>query len=108
MTVDLETIENEIAQRLKELNPEKIILFGSYAYGAQDEESDIDLCIIKTLPKDFSRAYTLQARKLLRDLVIKYKVGFDIITVPEDFIKKREDPFYSEDILTKGKVIYAE
>lgn len=108
MVVGLETMEQVIVQRLKKLNPEKIILFGSYAYGAPDEESDIDMCIIKTIPKSEARSYTLQARKLLRDLVFKYQVGFDIITVPESFIQKRQDPFYSEDILTKGKLIYAE
>ena len=108
MVVGLETIEQEIVQRLKKLNPEKVILFGSYAYGAPDEESDIDVCIIKTIPKSEARSYTLQARKLLRDLVFKYQVGFDIITVPESFIKERPDPFYSEDIITNGKVIYAE
>ena len=31
----------------KEFNPEKIILFGSYATGKIDEDSDIDLLIIK-------------------------------------------------------------
>src|SRR6056297_439493 len=104
MIVGLETIEQEIVQRLKILNPEKVILFGSYAYGVPNEDSDIDVCIIKTIPKNEARSYTLQARKLLRDLVFKYKVGFDIITVPESFIKERSDPFYSEDIITNGKV----
>jgi len=31
--VDIETIKSEIVERLKPLNPNKIILFGSYAYG---------------------------------------------------------------------------
>jgi predicted nucleotidyltransferase len=107
MVVDIGIIEQEIALRLKRLNPDKIIIFGSYASGPADDESDIDICIIKNLPKSSARAYTLQARKHLRDLVFKYKIGFDIITVPENFIHEREDPFYSIDILTKGKVIYA-
>jgi uncharacterized protein len=108
MVVDLEIIEEEITQRLKKLNPEKIIIFGSYAYGTPDEDSDIDICIVKTLPRSSARTYTLQARKNLRDLVYKYKVGFDIITIPEALIQNRQDPFYHEDILEKGKVIYAE
>lgn len=28
-------------------NPEKVVLFGSYAYGKPTEESDIDLLIVK-------------------------------------------------------------
>ncbi|MFA9393039.1 MAG: nucleotidyltransferase domain-containing protein [Prolixibacteraceae bacterium] len=31
--------------------PEKIILFGSYAYGQPNEESDIDLLIIKNISR---------------------------------------------------------
>jgi predicted nucleotidyltransferase len=31
--MDLKEIKSQIIKRLRELNPEKIILFGSYAYG---------------------------------------------------------------------------
>jgi len=37
----------EIVRKLKEgLNPDKIILFGSHAYGKPNEDSDIDLLIV--------------------------------------------------------------
>ena len=36
-----------IVERLKPLNPDKIILFDSYAYGTPMEESDIVLCLLK-------------------------------------------------------------
>jgi len=39
--IDIETLKAEIIERLKPLKPEKIILFGSYAYGTPAEESDI-------------------------------------------------------------------
>ena len=45
--VDIETLKYEIVKRLKPLDPHKIILFGSYAYGKPNEDSDIDLCIIE-------------------------------------------------------------
>ncbi len=45
--IDIEKIKAEIVERLKPLNPEKIILFGSYAYGNPTEDSDIDLYVIK-------------------------------------------------------------
>jgi len=100
-------LQKEIVERLKILDPEKIVLFGSFAYGIPDEESDIDICIMKTIPKKNARSTSLQARKLLRDLISKYKTGFDIITVPESYAIERQDQFYMDDILTKGKVIYA-
>ncbi len=43
---NIEEIKSEIIKRLKTLNPEKIILFGSYAYGTPTKDSDIDLYIV--------------------------------------------------------------
>jgi len=39
-------IQNEIVHTLKSFDPYKIILFGSYAYGTPDAQSDIDLVVI--------------------------------------------------------------
>ena len=49
----MKNVENdllkEITQRLvAELHPEKIILFGSHAWGTPDEDSDLDLLVIVT------------------------------------------------------------
>ena len=39
----IESFSNRIAQ---EFRPERIILFGSYAYGEPTEDSDVDLLVI--------------------------------------------------------------
>jgi len=44
--LDIEEIKSEIIKRLEPLNPNKIILFGSYAYGTPHKDSDIDLYIV--------------------------------------------------------------
>ena len=45
--VNIELLKQEIVKRLKPLSPEKIILFGSYAYGTPTEDSDLDIMIIE-------------------------------------------------------------
>ena len=45
--VDIEKLKDEIVERLKPLDPDKVILFGSYAYGTPNEDSDIDLFLLK-------------------------------------------------------------
>ena len=45
--IDIEKIKSEIVEKLKPLNPDKIILFGSYAYGTPNQDSDIDLFLVK-------------------------------------------------------------
>jgi len=105
--VDIQTLEKEIVERLKPLDPDKIILFGSYAYGKPDEESDIDLFLLKDVNKKEIRKYKLELRKRVRDLIFRYQTGFDFIVASKEFIESREDYFYKVDILEKGKVIYA-
>ena len=104
--IDIEELKPQIIKRLKPLNPDKIILFGSYAYGTPNEDSDIDLFILKDIDREYAREYKLKARKNIRDLVSKYKIGFDFIVASEAFLKNRKDYFYQYDILEKGKVIY--
>ena len=104
--VNIEYLKQEITDRIKALEPEKIFLFGSYACGTATEDSDIDLCIIKSVDKKEARELTLKARKLLRDLIFKYQIGFDIIAVSQEYIKEENISFYNEDIIANGTLIY--
>ena len=103
--IDIDKLIIEITEQLKTLNAEKIILFGSYAYGDPTESSDIDLFIVGKYNN--YRDYILKARKLLRKLIFKYKIGFDILAENKDTLEHSQDYFYKVDILQKGKVIYA-
>jgi Nucleotidyltransferase domain. len=47
--LDINTIKPLIVEKLLPLNPTKIILFGSYAYGMPNEESDLDICVIEKM-----------------------------------------------------------
>jgi len=86
---------DEIKRRITEnLNPNKIILFGSYATGTPTEASDIDLLIVKdsNLPTHIENR---KVRKMLSDLKI-----------PVDVIVKsiKEFEIYKEII---GTIIYS-
>ena len=88
---------------------EKIILFGSYAYGNPDDESDIDLLLIKDIPTDNIREFRLKVKLKLWDIIAKWNIPIDIIVDNQNRIKQRikdGDMFYNE-ILTKGNTIYA-
>jgi len=106
--VDLEELRTLIVERLKPLNPDKIILFGSFAYGNPNDESDIDLFLLKSgLNEKNIREFELEAMKRLRDIRMNYEIGgIDILSAPTEEIEKREDYFYKVDILQRGKVWY--
>ncbi len=101
--INIEKLKYEIVERLKPLNPDKVILFGSYAYGTPNEDSDVDLFLVKET--DDPR-YEAKALLSLRDLIRKYKVGFDILSASSGFLNSRKDHFYKVDILKNGKVLY--
>lgn len=106
--INIEELKPKIIEALKPLKPNKIILFGSYAYGEPNEDSDIDLFLLKDdLSLDETRYYSREARRKLLDLRIEYKTnGIDILSAPTEYIEKREDYFYKVDILQNGKVWY--
>jgi predicted nucleotidyltransferase len=85
-----------------EFNPEKIILFGSQAYGKPTEESDIDLLVVMSYEGSPFR----QAGEILKRLQVWMPV--DLIVRSEKEIKQRlkiGDQFMRE-ILEHGKVMY--
>jgi len=60
--INIEELKHEIVERLKPLDPEKVILFGSYAYGTPNEDSDIDLYVVtkdKFIPQNFNEKNNL-------------------------------------------------
>lgn len=110
MNQNIEEIKREIIEKLEPLNPNKIILFGSYAYGTPTQDSDIDLFLLKDdLKKEDVRDYRLELQKKLFDLQKKYLLSIDIFVDSSSRVQQRidviKDQFYSE-IMNKGKVIY--
>ena len=108
--IDIEELKPQIIERLKPLNPDRIILFGSFANGTATEDSDIDLFLLKDdLDPQSMRNYKLELQKKLFDIQKKYLLGIDIFVDSssrmQDRIKNVKDQFYDE-ILTKGIKIY--
>ncbi|MEA2019014.1 MAG: nucleotidyltransferase domain-containing protein [Campylobacterota bacterium] len=106
--VDIEEIKDEIVERLKPLNPDKVILFGSYAYGTPTKDSDIDLFLVKdTLKSNDLDSYEVEAKMNLLELMRKHRTnGIDILSASSSFLNSTEDYFYKVDILQNGKVLY--
>jgi predicted nucleotidyltransferase len=83
--------------------PEKIILFGSQAQGANTVNSDIDLLV---LIKDVVNKR--QTAQMLYKVLLPFKVAVDlIIDTPENYAKyKKEKSFIYYQIDKTGKTIY--
>jgi predicted nucleotidyltransferase len=95
-----------IADKLKKsYNPEKIILYGSYAWGLPDEDSDIDLLVIKDT-KERPHDRIVNASRIISPLRRGYAVDIFVIT-PEELKSRLEigDQFLQE-IISRGEVLY--
>jgi uncharacterized protein len=104
MQISKFSIESEIVEKLRPLNPLKIILFGSYAYGVPNTDSDLDICVIKREIKSRSREKR-EIREKLKDL----SLGKDIIiTTPEEYeFYKNQFGSVFMDIEQKGKLLWS-
>lgn len=87
----------------REFEPEKIILFGSYAYGTPTEDSDVDLMVV--MPRTRSRGVRMSL-KIRERLDRAFPMDLLVRTPAE--IRKRlswRDCFI-EEVINKGRVMY--
>lgn len=96
------TISSFARQVARHFNPQKIILFGSYAYGKPTEDSDVDILII--MP--FKGRNPEKATEIW--MATKPKFPIDILVRKPAELEKRlkMGDFFLREITEKGKVLY--
>ncbi len=106
MTKEVKNIIETIVDILKEkYGPEKIILFGSYAWGGFTKDSDIDLLIVKETDKkridrfvEVKRIiYNPQTKIPVSPIILTKKELGERIDLGDDFLKE---------IIKKGVTVY--
>jgi len=88
-----------------EVQPEKIILFGSYARGDFDKDSDLDLFIVVEDGNEYSRLI----RRKIDALLWGRRFPVDLVVRKEKEIERNfraRNPFYIHHIFKGGKVLY--
>ena len=85
-----------------------VILYGSYARGDYDEESDIDVMVQVKLPKSLLTHYRKTFSHLGSDLGLEHDITVSIhLQDQETFEKYKNDlPFY-RNVLREGVPVYA-
>ena len=104
-------IINNITETLKHEGVEKIILFGSYAYGAPTKDSDLDIIVITAdnyMPTsnrekmDLHHKYNLLIKKFRKvipiDLMVYTKLMYQKLL--------ESGSLFTKEINQKGKVLY--
>jgi len=109
--MDIKKVLNQIVNRLKQANPYKIVLFGSYANGIPTHESDIDLMVIldnNHLPKNYSEQLRIRRniKKLTLDINYNYPLDLKIYSRAEFKELKDRGSFFIGEIERTGVTIY--
>lgn len=85
----------------EEFQPDKIILFGSYAYGTPNQDSDVDLLVIMPAANQHTQAVRIQLR-----LAAPFAMDL-LVRTPKEIAWRLEDgESFTTTIMTKGKVLY--
>ena len=96
-------VDSIVAVIVRSINPEKIILFGSRGTDDARDDSDYDVCVIKS-----GVSHRRRCAMKLYEALTRVGVPVDIIVeTPEGYEELKENPYlvYSE-IEKNGKVIY--
>ena len=93
----------ELAETIRrDFHPQKIVLFGSWAWGTPTEDSDVDLLVVLPFDgKPWRMASTIRER-------IQARCPLDLLVRTPDQVQSRlalNDSFMT-DILSRGKVLY--
>ena len=100
--VAMDKVEQFVDRLVETYEPEKVILFGSHAYGEPHEWSDIDLLVVMNTPT----RPAVKAAEILSALRPNFPI--DLIVRTPDTIAQRLawNDYFLLDIFEKGKVLY--
>jgi predicted nucleotidyltransferase len=99
--IPMRVIRRFARQVAEKFQPDKIILFGSYAYGTPHQDSDVDILVIMPARNELDQSVRIE-------LAIDPPFPLDIIVRTPKNMKWRleEGDSFLREITSKGKVLY--
>ena len=84
-----------------EFRPEKVILFGSHAYGSPSEDSDVDLLVIM----EHSSTGIAQALEIVRQVRSRIPVDL-VVRTPQEMRRRLQwNDFFLKGVVERGEVL---
>lgn len=101
--VDMKEINDLTSQIAREFSPDKIILFGSHAYGQPGNDSDVDILVVLPFKgKPVRKAIEIRNK-------VKAGIPLDLIVrTPEQLAERiAQNDWFIREILERGRTLYA-
>lgn len=95
-------IDDVVRQIVEKFNPQKIIIFGSYARGKPRPESDVDLLVVM----ETKLKLVHQEIEICKNL--DYEFGLDLLVYTPDVLAERIalGDYFLREIVRDGEVVY--
>lgn len=97
-------VDQIVSKIVEQFKPDKVVLFGSYAWGKPSPDSDADLLVIKQTNQ------SRRERELeLEHLLFNRSIPLDfLVLTPEEVVEQinQDHNLFLEDIMRNGEVLY--
>ena len=97
---DILAYTDELARRFK---PQRIVLFGSYAYGRPNRDSDVDLLVVKNYRGPSIR----QAVRIRQQVTAPFALDLLVRSAAEIRRRVAWNDFFLKEVTDRGIVLYA-
>ena len=100
--VEVNKIRELTSQIVRQFSPERIILFGSYAYGQPDNDSDVDMLVV----------LRFKGKPVRKAIEIRNSVNAGlpldlIVRTPEQVAERiSQNDWFMREILERGRTLY--
>ncbi len=100
--VPMRVIRRFARQVAERFHPDKIILFGSYAYGTPHADSDVDIMVVMPARNELDQAVRIS-------MTVEAPFPLDIIVrTPQKLAwRLKEGDWFLREVVSQGKVLYA-
>lgn len=100
--VEMKRIRDLTTQIAREFNPDRIILFGSHAYGEPSNDSDVDILVVLSFKgKPVRKAIEIRNR-------VNARMPLDLIVrTPEQLAERlAQNDWFMREIVERGRTLY--
>jgi predicted nucleotidyltransferase len=97
----MRVIRRFVRQVAEQFHPEKIILFGSYAYGIPHEDSDVDILVVMPARNQLDMAF-----KIRSTIDPPFPVDIKVRTPKNMRWRLEAGDWFLREVVARGKVLY--
>jgi predicted nucleotidyltransferase len=99
--IPMRVIRRYARQVAERFHPDKIILFGSFAYGTPNEDSDVDILVVMPARNQLDQAYKIRC-------AVDAPFPMDLLVITPYSMKWRlaDGESFLTEIMSRGKVLY--